>query len=228
MPEFSESKIINHSFRINQTKDHKYGSLGYDMIMIIGHNLLRKLGIQNDFANDLVHWGESKIPMKHSDFEPDTSTSKKSIHKIIKQTVEPTATQEATEQVICILNSNYEKADLKEVVANAHQLNNEEKGQLLTLLRDFEDIFDGTLGYWDTGPVNIELKPNATPYNGRYSPVPKINKETFRKELMRLVEIGVLTPAQQSEYGTPVFIIPNKEGTVCFVTDFRKVNQTIV
>jgi hypothetical protein len=41
---------------------------------------------------------------------------------------------------------------------------------------------------------------------------------------MRLVDIGVLTPVQQSEWGTPVFIIPKKDGTVRFITDYGKVN----
>ena len=41
---------------------------------------------------------------------------------------------------------------------------------------------------------------------------------------MRLVKIGVLERVQESEWDTPVFIIPKKEGTVCFVTDYRKVN----
>jgi hypothetical protein len=60
--------------------------------------------------------------------------------------------------------------------------------------------------------------------------VPKINKATFKKkELLHLVDIGVLlTPAQQSKYGTPVFIIPKKEGTVRFLTDYRRINQEIV
>jgi hypothetical protein len=44
---------------------------------------------------------------------------------------------------------------------------------------------------------------------------------------MRLVAIGVLTPVQQSEWGTPVFIIPKKDGTVRFITDYRKVNRMI-
>ena len=96
------------------------------------------------------------------------------------------------------------------------------------MLLDFEDIFDGTLGHWKTEPVEIELKPGSKPYSGRYYPVPKINKETFKKELLRLVDIGVLDRVEQSEYGTPVFIVPKKEGTVRFLTDFRRVNKTIV
>ena len=49
-----------------------------------------------------------------------------------------------------------------------------------------------------------------------------INKETFRKELQLLVDIKVLTPEQQSEYGTPIFIIPKKEGTMICITYFCK------
>ena len=33
---------------------------------------------------------------------------------------------------------------------------------------------------------------------------------------------------QQSEYGTPVFIIAKKEGTVRFLTDFHRFNKNIV
>ena len=50
----------------------------------------------------------------------------------------------------------------------------------------------------------------------------------FRKESKRLVEIGVLTPVQQSQYGTPVFIISKKEGTVMFITDYHRLNQKLV
>ena len=62
----------------------------------------------------------------------------------------------------------------------------------------------------------------------KWYPVPRINKLTFKKELMRLVKIGVLERVQESEWGTPVFIIPKKEGTVRFLTDYRKVNGQIV
>ena len=144
------------------------------------------------------------------------------------QTVEPIAMQEATERIVKILDSKYEKADLDEVAANAEQLNKPQQRKLLSLLKDFEDLFDGTLGHWETEPIDIELKPDHKPSSARYYPVPRINKATFKKELLRLVDIGVLTPVQQSEYGTPVFIIPKKEGTVRFLTDYRRINQGIV
>jgi Reverse transcriptase (RNA-dependent DNA polymerase). len=113
------------------------------------------------------------------------------------------------------------------VVAKATQLNKRQQISLLRLLQKYEALFDGTLGKWNTDPVNIELREDAKPVSSRYYPVPKINKETFRKELLRLVDIGVLTPVQDSEWGTHVFIIPKKDGTVRFITDYRKVNKLI-
>ena len=89
-------------------------------------------------------------------------------------------------------------------------------------------MFDGTLGDWSTEPVNLDLKPGSRPFNSKYYTFPRINKERIHKYLKRLVEIGVLTPAQQSQYSTPVFIISKKEGTVRFITDYRRLNQQLV
>ena len=47
-------------------------------------------------------------------------------------------------------------------------------------------------------------------------------------EIKCLVKIVVITPVQKSQYSTPVFIIPNKEVTVRFITDHRKLNQKVV
>ena len=99
---------------------------------------------------------------------------------------------------------------------------------LLSLLEDFESFFDRTLGDWATEPVGLELNPDSKPFNSRYYPVPRINKEKFRKEIKRLVEIGVPKLVQQSQYGTPVFIIPKKEGTVRFITEYHRLNHKLV
>ena len=42
----------------------------------------------------------------------------------------------------------------------------------------------------------------------------------MKTELLNLV--------QQSQYGTPVFIIPNQEITVVFITDYLRINQRLV
>ena len=87
-----------------------------------------------------------------------------------------------------ILESTYAKSDLEKVV-NDSQLNSEEITLLLSLLGDFQDLFDGNLGDWDTEPVDLEIKPDSKPFNSRYYPVPRIKKETFQKDLKGLLEI---------------------------------------
>ena len=61
-----------------------------------------------------------------------------------------------------------------------------------------------------------------------YSPVPRIKKGIPRKEIKGLVETGVLTPVQHSQCGSLVFIIPKKEGTARFITDYHRLNYKLV
>jgi hypothetical protein len=119
-----------------------------------------------------------------------------------------------------ILDPKYEKADLRLVVdEHCKHLPVQDRNKLLDLLKEFEDLFDGTLGEWNTEPVHLELKEGAKPFHGRPFPVPKIHKNTLIKELNRLCE---------SEWVSPSFIIPKKDKTVHFISDFRELNKRIV
>ena len=97
--------------------------------------------------------------------------SKKELRSTILRSIEPKSTKEATERVVKILDSKYEKANLKEIVANAKNLDEDQKHMLLKLLKQYETLFDGTLGRWNTTPVNIELRPNSNPVNAKWYPV---------------------------------------------------------
>jgi hypothetical protein len=52
-------------------------------------------------------------------------------------------------------------------------------------------------------------------------PVPKIHKQTLKKEIFRLCGLGDLKPQIALEYQSPSFIIPKKNGTVHAVSDAR-------
>ena len=91
--------------------------------------------------------------------------------------------------------------------------------------KELSYLVGGTLGYWATYPVDLDIKPFSKPFNSKYYLVPRINKETFFKDIKRLVEIGVLTQVQQSQCGIPVCIIPKKYGTVRFITYYHRLNH---
>ena len=128
------------------------------------------------------------------------------MHKVIMRTAKPAFTGDDTGILVRILESTYAKADLKQVSNNTTHLNAKERTKLIRLLGDFKDLFYGTLGNWDIDTVKLELNPGYIPFNSKYYLFPRINKETFCKELKRLVKIGLLTPVQHSQYGTPVYI----------------------
>ena len=73
--------------------------------------------------------------------------------------------------------------------------------------------------------MSFELKVGTKPYHGRSYPVPKAYKEGTIRELNRMVELGVVEFQPRSEWASPSFIIPKKDGTVRMITDFREVNK---
>ena len=81
------------------------------------------------------------------------------------------------------------------------------------------------LGDWKTEPVKLQLMPDTVPYHGRAFPIPHIHLETLKKEVARLVKLGVLVKQPFSQWGAPTFIIPKKNGRVRFISDFREVNE---
>ena len=57
--------------------------------------------------------------------------------------------------------------------------------------------------------------------------LPKYAQETLKKEVNRLVDIGVLKRINDSQWAAPTFIIAKKNGTVRFISDFRELNKRI-
>ena len=114
------------------------------------------------------------------------------------------------------------------VDTNCPHLSLPDQNKLLDLFTKYEDLFDGTLGDWNTEPVSFEIKDGAKPHHGKVYPVPHAHKETLKKELNRLCELGVLEWQPESEWASPSFIVPKKDQTVRFLSDFREVNKRIV
>jgi hypothetical protein len=107
-------------------------------------------------------------------------------------------------------------------------LNADHQKKLLQLLVKFESLFDGTLGDWKTKPVSFQLKECASPYHGWAIPVLKIHKDVLIKEIERLCNLGVLERQLYSEWASPSFIVPKKNNTVRFFSDFWEVNKRLI
>jgi hypothetical protein len=73
--------------------------------------------------------------------------------------------------------------------------------------------------------ISLQLMdPNCKPIHARAYTVPRSVEQQLQqcKEIVRLVDIGVLEEDYSSEWASPSFAIPKKNGTIRVVTDFRK------
>ena len=154
--------------------------LVYDMI--IGQDLLKALKMIINFVHELIEWEDSQIPMNRTKL---AGTSNKKKLNIIFQL--------ATARVTKILDAHYERANLVDVVEkHCCYLSKERRGKILRVLKQYEDLFDGTLGDFQIEPVHLEPKEGTKSKYHKSFLVPKVNKETFKKKLERLRKIGVL------------------------------------
>ena len=89
-------------------------------------------------------------------------------------------------------------------------------------------MFDGHLVIWHGEPYDIKLKPDAEPYHGKTFPVTCIHELTFQQELDQLKALKVVKKVNRSQQGAPTFIIPKKDSTVRFISNFRELNKRIL
>ena len=92
----------------------------------------------------------------------------------------------------------------------------------------FEELFDGIFGTLKIDPEALQLKEDAKPILLRPYPEPKVHKEMFKKQVERLVLLGVLEVANDSEWGAPSFAQPKyKSNQVPFLSGFRNLNKQL-
>ena len=215
--EFSESRHIRWKFHV-LPEDCK---LPYDMI--IGRDLMRKLKMDVLYSDNVVTWDELRLPMH----EVEANGKWHDFNALLEDQAESESVKDSMSRLTRILDANYDTPVLEDEVAKMTHLNPIQRNLLLALLKKNEDLFDGQLGDWTGDPVEIPLKEGAKPYHARAFPIPHIHEDTFKKDLDRLVSIGVLRKVNRSEWAAPAFIIPKKDGRVRFISDFRKLNSQI-
>ena len=199
--------------------------------LIIGVESLQRFGAILNFGTQCITLDQIEMPMQPLErFLRITDRLRKSNRSGMKfppiNELEPISTRDARKRTIEILDAKYEKADLPAVVSdNCGHLSPLQQSKLLELLIKFEDLFDGTLGDFKTQPVRFHLKDGERPYHGKPYPIPQSRLAVIKKEVKRLVDIGVLKRQPESEWGSPAFVIPKSNQTVRFLGNFREVNE---
>ena len=219
LSDFTTSTTIHFECHVDSSKRSPLQS--YDLIL--GKDFQQEFGIDILNSSLTLRWDGIEIPMR--DFG-ELRTNRNSAH-VLQPATESGAAGELQNRVSRILDAHYEKADMHKVAADQTHLTKDQQAELIVLLLKYEHLFDGTLGDWKGSGVSFELKADAKPYHGRAYPIPHIHEQPTRNEVARLCKLGVLERCSDSEWGAPSFIIPKKNFTVRFLSDFRKLNSML-
>src|SRR6476660_2754624 len=139
---------------------------------------------------------------------------------------DPDTTEAERTQVI--LDAKYCKADLAKLTHECDQLDKADQQKLLQLLQKYKHLFDGTVGTWNTDPVDLVLKdPSCTPYYAKPYPVPYSQEQKLKEEVNRLCEQGILRKINHYEWACPMFTISKPDGSLHSLADLWELNKRI-
>ena len=207
LPEFDKNRSVEEQKALVFDSPCRYD-------IILGSDFLAKAGININYETGFMEWFDSILPLRDPKGLQSQDFDEMEDALFIQQDDELLGEDWLDSFATEILDARYEHTDIRDVVDNQSHLNERQKDDLLSVLRKHEKLFDGTLGVYPHKKFHIDIKEGAVPVHARAYPVPRIHLETYKRELQHLVKLGVLEPQGLSEWASPSFIAPKKDGRV--------------
>ncbi|MGH0117755.1 UNVERIFIED_CONTAM: hypothetical protein FKN15_039051 [Acipenser sinensis] len=107
-------------------------------------------------------------------------------------------------------------------ISMGEQLLPRQKNELRQLIEEFRDVFSKVPGRTNIIEHAIITPPGVRVRQRPYR-IPESRRSVMRREVEDMLELGVVQPSQ-SEWCSPVVMVPKKDGTTRFCVDFRRVN----
>lgn len=95
--------------------------------------------------------------------------------------------------------------------------------ELQIVFDTFPQLFQQKPGCTNVLQHTIRLKPGQSPVRQACYRVPQRLVEALKKEIHLILELGVIEPSE-SEWSSPIVIVPKKNGSLRICIDFRKLN----
>lgn len=91
------------------------------------------------------------------------------------------------------------------------------------IFNTFPQLFTQKPGLTNKGQHVIRLKQGQVPIRQACYRVPEQLVEALKKEIQMMLELGVIEPSE-SQWSSPVVIVPKKDGSLRVCIDFRKLH----
>jgi hypothetical protein len=194
----------------------------YDVI--VGRDVLDKYKLIVDFDAKFIRWSDLAAHMRRHDqlhcpvhlpspLEPDDPAFN-TFYTTVDGKIKP---------------AKYEAVSIDNVIKQQDHLDQQQKEKLRQTLSGVTRLFSGKLGVYPHKKIHLDLKDGAESVHCKPFTVPCAHAEVFKQELERLQSIGVLDPVKvgATEHAYLSFIIPEKDGTVRWISDFRQLNKIL-
>jgi hypothetical protein len=225
LPELDKNRVVDqHEALVFD------GEIRYDLIL--GADFLTKTGIDIRYSSGTIEWFDSELPMrdpKHLDNSDYLAMAEAlEVHREEEQIFgrdwyDPDC--HAYRNLGCQVREGEHRRGCRPMHAPQHS----SKGGLAHRAQGLrQSSLMARLEFILIRKFHIDILPGAKPKHVRPYAVARIHLEAFKKELEHLVTIGVLSPQGASEWGSPTFITPKKDGRIRWVSDLRELNKVVV
>ena len=97
--------------------------------------------------------------------------------------------------------------------------------QLKELVNEFSDVFTDLPKMTNLAECQIKCT-TETPPRCRVYPVPFAQRETVKKEVQAMLDMGVIEPSV-SPYSSPIVLVKKPDGKIRFCIDYRELNKVV-
>ena len=216
LPEFSDKKVL-----------HKINAKVFDAEcrydMILGRDALRAFGISLDFDQQVMTADGVSRPMREfprnlygDDLLPTEILLQEYLDEKEFNDGEwfKDSSDKFDDGYAEMADSKYDGATPKEIADTCTHLTSAQRRDLEKLFSKFEKLFDGKLRTYTDEKIHLEVDSSIQPHRSRPYTVPVSQRELFRRELQRLVDIGVLEKCGRADWVAGTFCIPKKDGRI--------------
>lgn len=111
----------------------------------------------------------------------------------------------------------FQNIDRREILS----VNQVQPIQYEDIIKKYATVFEQTVGCVPNFQISLQLRKDAKPSSTPQYTVPYALQEKVNAELQSLEDMGIISPVNSSDWGSPLVVIPKADGGVRLCVDYK-------